>query len=94
MKITFPITEIVKEVSEKTLNEFEYEGKTILEWIEILKNYEDKKSTLERIIERLENASWWTQQTYDEDGYGNDDSDEVVYLDTAINIVMEEGGLE
>lgn len=51
----FPtMEEMAKDVAEKALDEYEYEGKTIRQWVEILKDYDDKKTTLERIIERLE----------------------------------------
>ena len=32
-------------------------------------------------------ASWLTESTYDDDGYSNDDGEEVIYADTAINII-------
>ena len=32
-------------------------------------------------------CSWWTGATYDDDGYSNDDREEVVDADRAINIV-------
>lgn len=51
------------------------------------------RKPIEKIVERLEEASFWTEQTFDEDGYGNDDSWEAVWLDKAIEIVKEEGGL-
>ena len=49
------IAEMAKEVAEKALDEYEYEGKTIRQWVEVLKDYDDKQTTLERIVERLEN---------------------------------------
>lgn len=49
-KMKFPtIEEMAKEVAEKALDEYVYEGKTIRQWGEILKDYVDKKTTLERI---------------------------------------------
>ena len=48
------------------------------------------QEVFEKIIEQLENASYWTEPTFDEDGYCNDDSDEVVYLNKAIEIVKQE----
>ena len=45
------------------------------------------QEVFEKIKQKLEEKSWWTSQTYDEDGYGNDDSDEVITLDEAIEIV-------
>lgn len=51
----FPtMEEMAKEVAEKALDEYEYEGKTIRQWVEVLKDYDDKQTTLERILERLE----------------------------------------
>ena len=44
----------------------------------------------DKIIEKLENASFWTDSSFDEDGYSNDDSEEVVYLHEAIEIVKQE----
>ena len=44
----------------------------------------------EKIIEHLENASFWTDSSFDEDGYSNDDSEEVVNLHEAIEIVKQE----
>lgn len=44
----------------------------------------------DKIIERLENASFWTDSSFDEDGYCNDDSEEAVYLHKAIEIVKHE----
>jgi len=47
------------------------------------------KELFEKMIERLKEVSWWTEPTFDEEGYHNDDSEEVVYLDKAIKIVNE-----
>lgn len=48
------------------------------------------QTVFEKIIERLENASFWTDSSFDEDGYCNDDSEEAVYLHEAIEIVKQE----
>ena len=48
------------------------------------------KTVFEKIIEHLENASFWTDSSFDEDGYSNDDSEEVVNLHEAIEIVKQE----
>lgn len=45
------------------------------------------RKPIEDIAKQLYECSWWTPPTYDEDGYCNDDSAEVVDLDTAIEIV-------
>ena len=52
------------------------------------------RKPMERIIERLEENCFWTSSTFDEDGYCNDDSEEVVGLYKAIEIVKEEGWIE
>lgn len=50
------------------------------------------RKPVERALERLEKASYWTPSTYDSDGYCNDDSDKVVSLEDAIEIIKEELG--
>lgn len=93
-KFNFPTTtEMAKDVVEKALDEYVYEGKTIRQWVEILKDYDDKKTTLERIVKQLEEHREWTDSTFEEDGFCNDDSFEVVRLDTAIEIVKKEGAV-
>ena len=47
----------------------------------------------DNIIEKLENASYWTDSSFDQDGYSNDDSEEVVKLHEAIEIVKQEAEL-
>jgi hypothetical protein len=32
-------------------------------------------------------TSWLTESTYDDDGYSNDDGEEVIYANTAVNII-------
>ena len=46
------------------------------------------KDFVEKLIERLEEASHWENPEYDEDGYA-DETWEVVYLDKAIKIVNQ-----
>lgn len=46
---------------------------------------------VEKVVEQLEEASHWEEPTFDEDGYCNDDSWEVVYLDKAMEIVKSSG---
>ena len=48
------------------------------------------QTVFDKIIEHLENASFWTDSSFDEDGYCNDDSEEAVYLHKAIEIVKQE----
>lgn len=58
---------------------------------EAVKRWNTRKP-IDDIVERLEEARFWTASSFDEDGYCNDDSQEVVYLDKAIEIVKEVGG--
>lgn len=46
---------------------------------------------IDKVMVALEKASFWTDSTYDEDGYSNDDADEVIFLDKAIKIVKAGG---
>lgn len=48
---------------------------------------------VDKVVKELEEESFWTEPTFDEDGYCNDDSWEAVYLDKAIEIVKEVGGM-
>ena len=47
------------------------------------------KKVIDRIIKELENVSYFTESTYDEDGYSNDDGEEVVNLCKAVDIVKK-----
>lgn len=49
-----------------------------------------KNTLIEEVKEaskKMDACSWWTEGTYDDDGYSNDDNEEVIYADRAINIV-------
>lgn len=49
-----------------------------------------KNTLIEEVKEASKKAllcSWWTEGTYDDDGYSNDDEEEVIYADRAINII-------
>ena len=51
----FPtIEEMAKDVAEKALDEYVYEGKTIRQWSKIIKDYDDKQTAMKRIVEKLE----------------------------------------
>ena len=47
------------------------------------------KEFIEKLIGRLEEESHWEEDTFDEDGYCNDDAEEVIYLHRAIEIVNQ-----
>lgn len=42
---------------------------------------------VKEVSKKMDACSWWTEGTYDDDGYSNDDNEEVIYADRAINIV-------
>jgi hypothetical protein len=73
--------------------------KTICECIEAVKEQPtlDEKEIIrkygEQIIKKLEFESEWSEPTFDEDGFCNDDSWEMLWLDKAIEIVKEECGI-
>lgn len=49
-----------------------------------------KNTLIEEVKEASKKAllcSWWTEGTYDDDGYSNDDEEEVIYADRAVNII-------
>lgn len=54
---------------------------------EALRGYQNRQKPICRIVEQLENASYRTESSFDEDGYSNDDAEEVVLLEKAIEIV-------
>lgn len=49
-----------------------------------------KNALIEEVKEaskKMDACSWWTEGTYDDDGYSNDDEEEVIYADRAVNII-------
>lgn len=48
---------------------------------------------VEKVVEQLEKSHFHTDATFDDDGYCNDDSEEVVNLNEAIEIVRG-GGID
>ena len=50
------------------------------------------KEFIEKLIGRLEEESHWEESTFDEDGYCNDDAEEVICLHRAIEIVNQLAG--
>lgn len=42
---------------------------------------------VKEVSKKMDACSWWTEGTYDDDGYSNDDEEEVVDADRAVNIV-------
>lgn len=49
-----------------------------------------KNTLIEEVKEaskKMDACSWWTGATYDDDGYSNDDNEEVIYADRAVNII-------
>ena len=48
---------------------------------------------VDKVVEQLEKSHFHTESTFDDDGYCNDDSEEVVNLNEAIEIVRR-GGMD
>ena len=48
---------------------------------------------VDKVIEQLEKSHFHTESTFDDDGYCNDDSEEVVNLNEAIEIIKR-GGID
>lgn len=49
-----------------------------------------KNTLIEEVKEaskKMDACSWWTEGTYDDDGYSNDDNEEVVDAYRAVNII-------
>lgn len=42
---------------------------------------------VKEVSKKMDACSWWTEGTYDDDGYSNDDEEEVVDADRAVNII-------
>lgn len=64
-------------------------GKALKMAIEALKKQENIETLKEALIEELNCNCYWTQATFDEDGFCNDDSEQVIDIDKAIEIVEE-----
>ena len=62
-------------------------GLKLMKYIERMPSAYD----VDRVVEQLENSAYWTESTFDEDGYSNDDSEEVIELQKAIEIVKAGG---
>lgn len=61
------------------------ESKTEKNMLNIIKN--TLISEISEASKEVSEASWLTESTYDDDGYSNDDGEEVIYVDTAVNII-------
>ena len=49
------------------------------------------RKPMEAVVAKLEKESFWSESTFDVDGYCNDDSEEVVLLSDAVKIVRNGG---
>lgn len=86
------LEEVVKGLAKHEGVEFEKPMKARLLTDDDVDKWDRMKGAMERIEERLEEASCTTEPTFDEDGYSNDDSYEVVILSRAIEIVKGGNG--
>lgn len=86
--------ELEKAVNDENLDRFEC--MVILTSAIALKDFVNRQPTafnVDKVVEQLEKSHFHTDATFDDDGYCNDDSEEVVNLNEAIEIVRS-GGID
>lgn len=88
-KMKFPtMEEMAKNVAEKAFDEYTYEGKIIRQWVETLKDYDSKQTTLKKIAERLEENKAEAENQWQKFDSAIDYGQMVAYRE-AIEIVKE-----
>ena len=93
------IEEMAKNVAEKAFDEYEDQGKTLRQWVEILKDYDDKKDTLQRIVERLEEENTLIKEQrkeaieYDDEQIIFATNNQIRSFDYSLRVIREEGGI-
>lgn len=86
--------EAIQKVTEVELQDGTFaDAKIKIGAIKTLNEKEIIRKYVEQIIKKLEFESEWSEPTFDEDGFCNDDSWEMIWLDKAIEIVKEECGI-
>ena len=86
--------ELEKAVNDENMDKDEY--MVIMTSAIALKDFVNRQPTafdVEKVVEQLEKSHFHTESTFDDDGYCNDDSEEVVNLNEAIEIVRK-GGID
>ena len=84
------VEEFLETYSESIQNRMAELGYYVKDGLICIDQEERMDKVFEKIIEHLENASFWTDSSFDEDGYSNADSEEVVCLHEAIEIGKQE----
>ena len=86
--------ELEKAVNDENMDKDEY--MVIMTSAIALKDFVNRQPTafdVEKVVSELEKSHFHTDATFDDDGYCNDDSEEVVNLDEAIEIIKR-GGID
>ena len=86
--------ELEKAVNDENMDKDEY--MVIMTSAIALKDFVNRQPTafdVEKVVSELEKSHFHTESTFDDDGYCNDDSEEVVNLNEAIEIIKR-GGID
>lgn len=86
--------ELEKAVNDENMDKDEY--MVIMTSAIALKDFVNRQPTafdVEKVVSELEKSHFHTDATFDDDGYCNDDSEEVVNLNEAIEIIRK-GGID
>ena len=86
--------ELEKAVNDENMDKDEY--MVIMTSAIALKDFVNRQPTafdVEKVVEQLEKSHFHTDATFDDDGYCNDDSEEVVNLNEVIEIIKR-GGID
>ena len=86
--------ELEKAVNDENMDKEEY--MVIMTSAIALKDFVNRQPTafdVEKVVSELEKSHFHTESTFDDDGYCNDDSEEVVNLNEAIEIIKR-GGID
>ena len=86
--------ELEKAVNDENMDKDEY--MVIMTSAIALKDFVNRQPTafdVEKVVSELEKSHFHTESTFDDNGYCNDDSEEVVNLNEAIEIVRK-GGID
>ena len=80
-----------KEKNENELKNIEEQINLFYQLCNISKNITPKFNK-KNVLDALYNNTFYTNETYDEEGYSNNDSEEVIEIDLVMDII-DEGGL-
>lgn len=80
---------LIEEIKQEIDMRYMYSPKGFINVI----NNQPTAFNVDKVVEQLEKSHFHTDATFDDDGYCNDDSEEVVNLNEAIEIVKQ-GGID